>query len=125
MENHHKEIHFYKDCILPDYIETNDVLECFEYTHNSTVKAIEEDKPFIHTFAISALDFAWLLDKNYEIVLHENGKFAVCHEGRTVLTDKDLRKGHNIAKIWIGGGFNGYFYKREKIDDLVGYFNYD
>ena len=26
------------------------------------------------------------------------------------MTDKEIRKAHNIEKIWIGGGFSGFFY---------------
>ena len=124
MVKEHKEIHFYKDYDFVNSIGIENIMKEFEFTHNSTIKAINDDKQIIHTFAISALDFAWLLDKNYEIVLHENGKFAVCHEGYTILTDKYIRKGHDIRRIWIGGGFNGYFYDREKIVDLIGYSNY-
>jgi hypothetical protein len=51
-----------------------------------------------------------LLDKGYKIFLHENGKCGELYEGTTELTDKELRKGHNISNIWIGGGFENFFY---------------
>lgn len=109
-----KEIHFYKD-ILGCKIDK------IYHTHNSTVDAIERDEPMIHTFAISALDFAHLIDKDYTIVLHENDLWGVCHEGTTCLTDKELRKEHDIRRIWIGGGFNGYFYANTQIKNPYKY----
>lgn len=109
-----KEIHFYKDMIS---CEVNKLC----HTHNSTIDAIEHDEPIIHTFAISALDFSYLLDKGYTIVLHENGKSGVCHEGTTCLTDKYIRKEHDIRRIWIGGGFNAYFYADTQIQNPYEY----
>jgi hypothetical protein len=103
-----KEIHFYKDIF-----ETEN--RAVYRTHNGTIEAIERDEKLIRTYAISALNFAYLLDKGYTIVLHENNLSAVCHEGTTCLTDKELRKEHDIRRIWIGGGFNGYFYANTQI----------
>ena len=106
-----KEIHFYKDLIgVP-----HEKFIHFFHSHNSTDEAIRNNVPIIYTTAISALCFSSLLDKGYTIVLHENGKEAVCHEGTTVMTDKELRKGHCIDRIWIGGGFANYFYSDEQI----------
>lgn len=107
-----KEIHFYKDILDVD----KDKHKMF-YTHNGTIEAIERNEKIIHTFAISALDFSNLLERNYVIVLHENGLSGICHEGTTCLTDKELRKGHDIRRIWIGGGFNGYFYANTQIQN--------
>lgn len=100
-----KQIHFYKDLLELMWIE-----EVY-FAHNETINAIENGEEVIHTTTISALDFAWLLDLGYTIILHENGKSAICCEGKTELTDKEIRKAHDIRRIWIGGGFNGYFYK--------------
>lgn len=105
-----KEIHFYKD--LKD-ISLYEFLNKFYTSHNETIKAIKYDIKVIHTTALSALCFSNLLDKGYKIFLHENGKCAELHEGVTKLTDKELRKGHNISNIWIGGGFENYFYSNE------------
>lgn len=115
MEEHTKEIHFYKDMkSVPDGKK-------IYYTHNGTMEVIEYGNTPIHTTAISALDFAYLLDNGYTIVLHENGISGVCHEGTTCLTDKELRKGHDIRRIWIGGGFNGYFYANTQIKNPYDY----
>ena len=102
-----KEIHFYKDLVE---VTLEDYFDLFHYTHNGTVKSINNDISRIDTTAISALDFSWLIDKGYKIYLHENSKVGEVYEGVTELTDKELRKGHDIRKIWIGGGFEDYFY---------------
>lgn len=104
-----KEIHFYKDLVG---VALEDYFDLFHYTHNATVKSINNDICRINTTAISALDFSLLLDKGYKIYLHENGKCAELKEGVTELTDKELRKEHDIRRIWIGGGFDNYFYAK-------------
>lgn len=111
-----KEIHFYKD-LYDEVIEVGKAmtgeydLKHFYRSHNDTMREIKKENPAIHTYAISALDFSWLLDKGYKIFLHENGRCGEVHEGTTELTDKELSKHHDIRKIWIGGGFEDYFYK--------------
>lgn len=101
-----KEIHFYKD-------------ECFEYdaikSHNQTMDVIKEGGTFIHTYAISALSFSYLLDLGYRIYLHENDKSFEIKLGNVVATDKEIRKAHDIRSIWIGGGFSNYFYGEDNI----------
>lgn len=101
-----KQIHFWKD--------TNNIgsimYELTLKTHNATMSAIRIGEEIIHTYAISALDFSYLLDCGYDIYLHENGKSFQIKEGNVVATDKEIRKAHNIEKIWIGGGFSGFFY---------------
>lgn len=105
-----KEIHFYKDksqyFLYPeDYSRT-----CL--SHNETVDAINNNDEFISTFALSALDFGWLLDLGYDIYLHENDKSLKIQEGSIEATDKEIRKGHNIMKMWIAGVFEDYFYEQ-------------
>lgn len=120
-----KEIHFYKDCtgeLFHFFLQEGNN---YYITHDETIKAIEENESIINTTAISSLCFSDLIDKGYTIVLHENGKYGIVYPGRTCLTNKEIRKEHNIQKLWIGGAFNAYFYKREKINDLIGYSNYE
>lgn len=102
-----KEIHFYKDDLI-------DSIYGWNLTHNSTISAIDANNPHIYTTAISALDFSDLLDKGYRIFLHENGKTGEIHVGTTELTDKEIRKAHDIRKLWIGGCFQEYFYNKQK-----------
>jgi hypothetical protein len=97
-----KSIHFYKD--------DNMNLSKFHISHNATIKAIENKKVLIHTYAISALDFAYLLDSGYDIFLHENNKHFQIKVGTVEATDKEINKGNDIRKLWLGGGFDGYFY---------------
>jgi hypothetical protein len=99
-----KEIHFYKD--LKNLSEL-----AIDVCHNSTINAILNEVEIIHTTALSALCFSDLLDKGYKIFLHENGRVGELHEGTTELTDKELSKHHDIRRIWIGGGFEDFFYK--------------
>ena len=78
------------------------------------MSAIEADNSCIYTTAISALDFSYLLDKGYRIFLHENGRVGEIHVGNTELTDRYIREVYDIKRIWIGGGFQAYFYNEEK-----------
>lgn len=102
-----KEINFYKD----DFSCSQIIYDTAYRTHNDTVDAISNDEPVIHTFAISALSFAYLLDKGYKIYLHENCKSFEIKVGHVEATDKEIRKAHDIRTIWIGGGFNRFFYQ--------------
>lgn len=106
-----KEIHFYKDL---KEISLYDFLNKFYPSHNETIKAIKYDSEVIHTTALSALCFSNLLDEGYKIFLHENGKCGELHKGVTELTDKELRRGHNISTIWVGGGFKNFFYSKDE-----------
>ena len=105
-----KEIHFYKDASSAGVM--NNVLT----THNATTQAIKIGDDVIHTFAISALYFASLLDKGYDIYLHENHKSFQIKEGSVEATDKQIRKAHNIMNVWIAGGFDNFFYKSKNGD---------
>lgn len=101
-----KEIHFYKDGLIESVYG-------WHLTHNSTMSAIEANNPCIYTTAISALDFPYLLDKGYRIFLHENDRVGEIHVGNTKLTDRHIRKVYDIKRIWIGGGFQEYFYNEQ------------
>lgn len=99
-----KEIHFYKSL-------TSNLMDNIHVTHNSTMSAIKNNEPFIVTTAITALNLD-LLKKGYRIFLHENYRSAELKLGENVFTDKFLREGHNVAKLWIGGAFSTYFDKK-------------
>ena len=102
-----KEIHFFKDqwSALGHYPK-------YAY-HNETVEAIKRGETLIYTSAISALDFSFLLSLDYRIFLHENSKFFEIKPGGVEATDKEIRRAHDIRKIWIGGGFKNFFYETE------------
>ena len=78
-----KEIHFYKDSF-----GLGNLYESVLKTHNDTVLSIQNGWDTIYTYAISSLDFSWLLDEGYKIYLHENGKVGEVYEGVTELTYK-------------------------------------
>ena len=103
-----KEIHFWKDAF-----GLGSLYESVLKSHNATLMSIDNGWDTIHTYAISALDFADLLDKGYNIYLHENSKSCQIKEGKVECTDKEIRKGHDIRRIWIGGGFDDYFYEND------------
>lgn len=103
----HKYIHFYKDFISSGaYPFPRE----FYSIHNEAIKAIEKNEAFIETTALSVLDFSYLLDKGYNIYLHENGRAFQLKEGNVEATDKEISRHHNILKLWIGGAFNDFFY---------------
>lgn len=77
------------------------------------MNAIKDGNTFINTYAISALLFSYLLDLGYKIYLHENNKSFEIKPGNVVVTNKEIRKAHDIRTIWIGGGFKDYFYGNE------------
>ena len=98
------EVHFYYDI----YSLQEKAFPIY-YTHKSTIDNIDNNEfNVIHSTAISAVNYAW--DKGCKIFLHENNRFFEIHEGITEGTDKELRKGHNIERIWISGIFKDYFY---------------
>lgn len=101
-----KVIHFYIDKISVDDNLWDDII----LTHNETMEKIKEGYFHIDTLAISALYFGDLLDKGYNVYLHENNKMMEIKEGNIVATDKVIRKGHDVRKLWIAGTFNDYFY---------------
>ena len=109
----YKKIVFYKD--LPSDIKYYDdcIREYFLLSHNETMKAINDDVIEIHTFALTALEFSYLLSKGYKIFLCENKRCGELTEGVCELTDKELHRHHDIRRIWIGGGFDNYFYPNE------------
>ena len=101
-----KEIHFYVD---NQSISTS-VLANTAATHSNFQEALNIELEIIHTTSIVDLSFD-LIDKGYRIFLHENKKTLELFDGMEVPgTGKQLRKGHNLIKLWKGGVFWGYFY---------------
>ena len=100
-----KEIHFYKDEYFDKF-----AYEVLKTTHNETMNCISIDCEVIHTTALSALDFGWLLDKKYKIFLHENEKTLEVKLGYMEEVNRNIMVGHNIAKMWIAGAFESYFF---------------
>lgn len=75
---------------------------------NSTIDtqiALDYNMPIIWTYDISHIGF-YLNDLGYNIVIGYNGKLYCIYEHMPLPSGKDLRKGHNLLRILIGGGFN-------------------
>ena len=99
-----KHIHFYKDA---KSLANN---KFYKATHNETKYAIDCGVEDIHTTALTALDLD-LLDCGYRIFLHENNKCVEMKIGSVDCTNKEIRKGHNIERLWCAGAFYDYFYR--------------
>ena len=96
-----KEIHFYED-------ETSlRSAPIYDFTTEATRKAINNRDDKIHTTQMALLSFS-LVDKGYDIWLHKNGKKVQIKEHMPEI-EKDLRKVHNLFRLWIAGTFNRAF----------------
>ena len=109
MENQ-KEIHFFRDESFMSYeLDVRKVLITYEETEQEIKYGILK----IATTSIANLDFEYLYNKcGYSIFLHENDEILEIYPGIvSPYIDKEIRIGHNIQKLWIGGAFRLHFYK--------------
>lgn len=77
------------------------------YTYQSTTDAIRNGDDVIYTTSLANMNFN-LLDLGYQIFLYKDKKMVEIKPGMEEL-DKDLRKEHNILKMFLGGVFNECF----------------
>lgn len=98
-----KEIHFYLNLTSND--ERSDML----YTFLDTKTAIENNQTEIHTTSITNLGFAYLLDADYRIYAHKDGKVLELSVGMKNISGRDIRKGHDMEKIIRSGFFDDDF----------------
>ena len=98
-----KEIHFYLNLVNND--KCSDML----YTFLDTKTAIEKNQTEIHTTSIANLGFADLLDVDYRIYAHKDGKVLELSVGMKNISRRDIRKGHNMEKIIRSGFFDDDF----------------
>ena len=98
-----KEIHFYLNLTSND--ERSDML----YTFLDTKTAIENNRTEIHTTSIANLGFAYLLDADYRIYAHKDGKVLELSVGMKNISGRDIRKGHDMEKIIRSGFFDDDF----------------
>ena len=98
-----KEIHFYMNLTKND--ERSDIL----YTYIDTKTAIENNQTEIHTTSIANLGFADLLDDDYRIYAHKDGKVLELSVGMRNISGRDIRKGHNMERILRSGFFDDDF----------------
>ena len=98
-----KEIHFYLN--LPKCDERSDML----YTFLDTKTAIENNQTEIHTTSIANLGFSDLLDADYRIYAHKDGKVLELSVGMKNISRHDIRKAHNMERILRSGFFDDDF----------------
>jgi len=77
----------------------------FCYSYLDTEEAINNKIDNIVTYDIGHLSFD-LNDLGYEIFIGHNGKYKHFTVGMSTINGKELRKGHNIRKLLIGGALD-------------------
>ena len=98
-----KEIHFYLN------LTNNDKRSDMLYTFLDTKTAIENNQTEIHTTSIANLGFAYLLDAEYRIYAHKDGKVLELSVGMKNISGRDIRKSHNMERILRSGFFDDDF----------------
>ena len=78
-------------------------VECFSYF--DTEKAIENNMPFILTYDIGHLSFD-LEDLGYKILIGYKGICKRFYVGMSTANGKELRHGHNLRRLLIGGALD-------------------
>ena len=98
-----KEIHFYLN------LTNNDKRSDMLHTFLDTKSAIENNQTEIHTTSITNLGFADLLDADYRIYAHKDGKVLELYVGMKNISGRDIRKAHNMERILQSGFFDDDF----------------
>jgi len=103
-----KDIYFLIDGIVPsnlDFLNECKICQTFKTTEEEITNGYEK----IATYSMVHFSFD-LLDKGYNIYLVNNGNIVKITPHMPEI-DKDLKRGHNIRKLFLAGVF----------DDLVNY----
>jgi len=106
-----KDIYFLIDGIVPsnlDFLDGCKICKTFKTTEEEITNGCEK----IATYSMAHFSFD-LLDKGYNIYLVNNGNIVKITPHMSEI-DKDLKRGHNIRKLFLAGVF----------DDLVNYERY-
>lgn len=103
-----REIHFYAG---GEFMDDFDVMNMTSLTHYGFRKDYNRLNPVIRTTSMVDLSFD-LLDEGWydKIFLHENGKILEMYPGMITPGGKEIRKHHNIQKLWMAGVWDDYFY---------------
>ena len=105
-----KEIHFYADSIGIS------VLKITAITHEDFKKCIEMGKKEIRTFSMVDLSLDWTREEfgGYRVFIHQNKKCIEIYPDMIIpISEKQVRYGHNIRNLWLGGAFDSFFYGNE------------
>lgn len=90
---------------LEDYKVSQFSTTTFCHSYIDTKSAIEKNCEDIWTYDLSHLSFD-LIDNGYTIIIANKGIYLTCYPGMNSLGNKDIRKGHNLLKLLLGGYFN-------------------
>ena len=98
-------IWFYDSLIGP---VDRDVTVCYK-SWSATEQAVMSDDTEIHTYQMGYLINSTLLfEKGYRIFIYDDyGEFEITL-GDCARTNREIRKGHNIFKMWVSGEFTNY-----------------
>ena len=102
-----KKIFFLTDCISYAYSSENLYSASCFVTYEDTKEAIESGNDLIYTTSMANFSFD-LLDMGYQIFLVKNCKVVEIKPGMPEL-EKDLRREHNILRLFLGGMFDRCF----------------
>ena len=102
LEGKTRKIYFYADEEYP---------EGTIHAYDSVSKAIyDSDQAEIHTTDLAHLSFG-LIDIGFDIYVVRNGITLQFYPGMDCCVGKDIRYGHNILRLFMGGLFNDDFKK--------------
>lgn len=100
------EIHFYFD--TEDSTITETELDDLIIDYKTTEESLSRKEPLIRTTCLSWLSFD-RIDEGYDVYVHRNGVYKKMYPGMESVHNKDIRKEHNLMRLFTGGYFNSDF----------------
>lgn len=78
--------------------------------YETVLESIKQGKEFIFTYCLDFFNFS-MLDKGYEVTLSRNEEGSELNLSELLLnngeyTDKQIRREHNVARLYKAGCFN-------------------